>query len=95
VGLRSFEFVDGRQVEAASPLGVFEALRRTERVPPTGLGPYLDLIRRRAAFVYRIDLDLGDPQSDEATRCQVALTSLMDHGWMRVQPRLTREVPAA
>jgi hypothetical protein len=83
---RRFVVVDGREVEASSPVGFFQALQRTERVPPAALGHYLDLIQRRAAFYYRLDLDLGDPTLDAAARCDVALASLMDHGWVRMNP---------
>ena len=30
---------------------------------------------------------MGPPRADIATRCQIALASLMSHGWIRVDSR--------
>jgi hypothetical protein len=83
---RRFVFVDGREVEAASALGFFEALRRTERSPPADLERYLELLRGRAGTFYGVDFDVGTPGTDLGARCQAALSALMSHGWVRVQP---------
>ena len=82
---RRFAFFDGREVEAASAVGFFEALRRTERSPPAELARYLELLRGRAGIFYGVDLDVGRPDVDLATRCQAALSALMSHGWVRVK----------
>jgi hypothetical protein len=82
---RRFAFFDGREVEAASAVGFFEALRRTERSPPAELARYLELLRSRAGIFYGVDLDVGRPEVDLATRCQAALSALMSHGWVRVK----------
>lgn len=78
-------FFDGREVEAASPMGFFEALRRTERSPPLELEHYLERLRGRARLFYGVDFDIGDPALDVAIRCQAALSALMSHGWVRVK----------
>lgn len=83
---RRFVFFDGREVDAASALGFFEALRRTERSPPAQLDRYLELLRGRAGIFYGVDLDIGRADFDIATRCQAALSALMAHGWVRVKP---------
>ena len=83
---RRFVFVDGREVEAASAVGFFEALRRTERSPPAALDRYLELLRGRAGIFYGVDLDVGGPGVDLGARCQAALSALMSHGWVRVKP---------
>ena len=82
---RRFVFLDGREVEAASPLGFFEALRRTERIPPADLGRFLDLIYSRAALTFSIALDVGDPRASLDARCRAALASLVQHGWLRIK----------
>jgi hypothetical protein len=82
---RCFVYVDGREVEAASPLAFFEKLRSMENSPPPDLARYLDLLRARARIFYGLDLDTGLPQVDVHTRCQTALSSLMGHGWVRVK----------
>ena len=83
---RCFVYVDGREVEAASPMGFFEKLRSMEHSPPSDLAHYLDLLRARARIFYGLDLDTGPPQIDLQSRCQTALSSLMGHGWVRVKP---------
>jgi hypothetical protein len=83
--MRRFVFFDGREVDAASPVGFFEALRRTERSPPAELARYLELMRGRAGVFYGVDLDVGPPHLDVATRCQTTLSALMSHGWVRVK----------
>jgi hypothetical protein len=83
---RRFVFFDGREVDAATAVGFFEALRRTERSPPAPLERYLELLRGRAGVFYGVDLDIGHPGLDVATRCQAALSALMSHGWVRVKP---------
>jgi hypothetical protein len=82
---RRFVFCDGREVDAASAMGFFEGLRRTERSPPAQLDRYLELLSGRAEIFYGVDLDIGRPDLDLATRCQVALSALMGHGWVRVK----------
>jgi hypothetical protein len=82
---RRFVFFDGREVDAASALGFFEALRRTERSPPAQLERYLELLRARAGVFYGVDLDVGRAGLDVATRCEAALSALMSHGWVRVK----------
>lgn len=83
---RRFVFMDGREVDAASAVGFFDALRRTERSGPADLERYLELLRSRAGLFYGVDLDVGPPGLDLATRCQAALSALMSHGWVRVKP---------
>jgi hypothetical protein len=83
---RRFVYVDGREVEAASALGFFEALRRTERAAPEALDDYLAVLRTRARLFYGVDLDIGEPRLELATRCASALSALMSHGWVRVKP---------
>jgi len=83
---RRFVFFDGREVDAASAMGFFEAIRRTERSPPAELERYLEQLRARAGIFYGLDFDIGDPGLDVATRCQTALSALMSHGWVRVKP---------
>lgn len=85
--VRRFRFVDGREIEAASPMGFFEKLRRGEANPPADLGRYLDTLQRRGKLAFSVELDVGPPRADIATRCQVALASLMSHGWIRVDSR--------
>jgi len=82
---RRFVFFDGREVDAASAMGFFEALRRTERSPPAELERYLEQLRGRAGIFYGVDFDIGDPALDVAIRCQTALSALMSHGWVRVK----------
>jgi hypothetical protein len=82
---RRFVFFDGREVDAASAVGFFEALRRTERSPPAQLERYLELLRGRAGIFYGVDFDIGHTGLDVATRCQAALSALMSHGWVRVK----------
>jgi hypothetical protein len=82
---RRYVFMDGREVEAASALGFFEALRRTERSPPDALERYLELLRTRAGLFYGVDFDIGRPGLELMTRCEAALAALMDHGWVRVK----------
>ena len=82
---RRFAFMDGREVEAASAVGFFEALRSTERSPPAELERYLELLRGRAGIFYGVDLDVGHAGVDLAARCQAALSALMSHGWVRVK----------
>lgn len=77
--------MDGREVDAASAVGFFEALRRTERSPPAQLDRYLELLRVRAGIFYDVDFDVGHPALDVAIRCQAALSALMSHGWVRVK----------
>jgi hypothetical protein len=84
--MRRFLFFDGREVDAASAVGFFEALRRTERSAPAALERYLELLRGRAGIFYGVDFDIGGPDLDVATRCQTALSALMSHGWVRVKP---------
>jgi hypothetical protein len=82
---RGFVFVDGREVRAASAVGFFDALRRTERSPPAELERYLELLRGRAGVFYGVDLDIGRPGLDVVARCEAALSALMSHGWVRVK----------
>ncbi len=84
---RRFRFVDGREIEAASPMDFFEKLRQGEANAPSDLGRYLDTLQRRGRLVFGVDLDVGSPGLDRATRCQIALASLMSHGWIRVDSR--------
>ena len=86
---RRFVFVDGREVDAASAVGFFEALRLTDASAATDLDRYLAVLRTRAALFYGVDLDVGSPGLDLATRCQTALSALMSHGWVRVKPERT------
>ena len=86
---RRFEYVDGRVVEAASPLGFFDALRRSERAAPPGIEDYLAVLRSRARIFYGVDLDIGPPGLELALRCQTALSELMSHGWVRVKAERT------
>ncbi|HLA79032.1 MAG TPA: hypothetical protein VJU18_15755 [Vicinamibacteria bacterium] len=84
---RRFRFVDGREIEAASPMGFFEKLRQGEANAPVDLGRYLDTLQRRGRLIFGVELEVGPPQVDVATRCQIALASLMSHGWIRVDSR--------
>jgi len=49
------------------------------------LGRFLDLVYSRAALTFSIALDVGDPRASVEARCRVALSSLVQHGWLRVK----------
>jgi len=81
----SFVYVDGREIEAASPLGVMQALRAGERGAPSDLGRFLDVLSTRAALRYHIAIDVGEPLEAIDARCRRALASLVKLGWLRVR----------
>ena len=82
-GLLRYSFVDGRNVEADSPLALFEALRNSEGLTHVPLGRYLDRVRGRGALGFGLLLDVGGPHEALEARCQRALLSLLEHGWLR------------
>jgi hypothetical protein len=84
--------MDGREILACSPVEVFERLRDREHVPPAELGRYLDLLRSRGAIGFGVDLDVGLPDQGIERRCERAMASLMNHGWLRMSEiRSTRQ----
>lgn len=91
---RVFSFLDGREVEAVSPLDFFEKLRRSERVPPGDLARYLDLIRSRGLLGFGVQLDVGAPGTDIESRCGTAFWSLASQGWLRQVSRDESREPA-
>ena len=97
----TFVYLDGREIQGASPREVLEALRAGEAASPGDLGRFLDLVYSRAALTFSIALDVGDPRADLDTRCRVALASLVQHGWLRLEedrsswPRERRNAPMA
>ncbi len=80
----SFEYVDGREVHASSPVGVFEALRAAEPGAPSDLGRFVDVLSTRAGLRYHIGIDVGEPLEAIDLRCRRALASLVKLGWLRV-----------
>ena len=97
----TFVYLDGREIRGATPREVLEALRAGESASPSDLGRFLDLIYTRAALTFSIALDVGDPGASLDVRCRAALTSLIQHGWLRVKedrvswPRTRRTAPMA
>jgi hypothetical protein len=81
----TFVYLDGREIQGATPREVLEALRDAESAPPDDLGRFLDLVYSRAALTFSIALDVGDPRASVDVRCRVALTSLVQHGWLRIK----------
>jgi hypothetical protein len=81
----TFVYLDGREIQGGSPREVLEALRAGEPASPRDLGRFLDLIYSRAALTFSISLDVGDPRASVDARCRVALSSLVQHGWLRVK----------
>ena len=81
----TFVYLDGREIRGATPREVLEALRDGESAPPGDLGRFLDLVYTRAALTFSIALDVGDPRASLDVRCRVALTSLLQHGWLRIK----------
>ncbi len=84
-----FSYLDGREVEADSPMALFDRLRQTEYIPPATLDRYLDLIRSRASLGFGLQVDVGETGEELETRCRRALASLVNHGWIRRRPRRT------
>lgn len=82
-----FIYVDGREIEAGSAMEFFEKLREGETLPPADLGRYLDLIHSRGLLGFGVNLDLGARGGEIASRCQRALASLINHGWVRLSGR--------
>jgi hypothetical protein len=80
----SFVYVDGSEIQASSPVGVFEALRAAERGAPSDLGRFLDVLSTRAGLRYHITIDVGEPLEAIDLRCRRALASLVKLGWLRV-----------
>lgn len=76
-------FQDGRWVDASTAVDFFEGLRRSERVPPTDLHRYLDLLKNRAAIIYGVYIDVGGPWLGIEDRCRKAMLSLLRAGWVR------------
>ena len=97
----TFVYVDGREIEGSSPREVLEALRAGESNAPADVGRFLDLVYTRAALTFSIALDVGDPRASLEARCRVALTSLIQHGWLRIKedrvswPRVRPTAPLA
>ncbi len=85
--VRRFQFFDGREIEAASPVVFFEKLQEGEPRAPRDLARFLDVLRIRGRLVFGVDLDVGPPGAEITIRCQIALSSLMSHGWIRVDSR--------
>jgi hypothetical protein len=82
----SFVYLDGREVEGSSPRQVLEALRDGDAAaPPHDLGRFLDLVSTRGALTLSATLEVGEPGADLDRRCRQALTSLIQHGWLRVK----------
>jgi hypothetical protein len=81
----TFVYLDGREIQGATPREVLEALRDKETAPPDDLGRFLDLIYSRAALTFSIALDVGDPRASLDVRCRAALASLVQHGWLRIK----------
>ncbi|HEU0107218.1 MAG TPA: hypothetical protein VFT38_13660 [Vicinamibacteria bacterium] len=82
----SFVYLDGREVEGSSPRQVLEALRDGDAAaPPRDLGRFLDLVSSRGALTFSVTLEVGEPGADLNGRCRQALTSLIQHGWLRVK----------
>jgi hypothetical protein len=81
----TFVYLDGREIQGATPREVLEALRAGEPASPSDLGRFLDLVYSRAALTFSIALDVGDPRASVDARCRVALSSLVQHGWLRVK----------
>jgi hypothetical protein len=82
-----FHFMDGRMVDASSPVAFFDGLRCTELLPPPDLERYLDLLRSRALIGLGVSLDIGASGTDIERRCRRALQSLWRHGWVVITPR--------
>jgi hypothetical protein len=80
----SFVYVDGSEIQASSPAGVFEALRAAEPGAPSSLGRFLDVLSTRAGLRYHITIDVGEPLEAIELRCRRALASLVKLGWLRV-----------
>jgi hypothetical protein len=81
----TFVYLDGREIRGSSPREVLQALRDGESAAPGDLGRFLDLIYSRAALTFSIALDVGDPRASVDARCRAALSSLVQHGWLRVK----------
>jgi hypothetical protein len=81
----TFVYLDGREIQGATPREVLEALRAGESASPSDLGRFLDLIYSRAALTFSIALDVGDPRASLDARCRAALASLVQHGWLRIK----------
>ncbi|PYQ40423.1 MAG: hypothetical protein DMF77_18440 [Acidobacteria bacterium] len=82
----AFVYLDGREVEGSSPRQVLEALRDGDvAAPPHDLGRFLDLVSSRGALTFSVTLEVGEPGADLDGRCRQALTSLIQHGWLRVK----------
>jgi hypothetical protein len=80
----SFVYVDGSQIQASTPVGVFEILRAAEPGAPSNLGRFLDVLSTRAGLRYQITIDVGGPLEAIDVRCRRALASLVKLGWLRV-----------
>ena len=81
----TFVYLDGREIQGATPREVLEALRAGESASPSDLGRFLDLVYSRAALTFSIALDVGDPRASLDARCRAALASLVQHGWLRIK----------
>jgi hypothetical protein len=81
----TFVYLDGREIQGCTPREVLEGLRAGESAAPSDLGRFPDLIYSRAALTFSIALDVGDPRASVDARCRVALSSLVQHGWLRVK----------
>ena len=80
-----FVHLDGREIVAATPREVFEAMRQDDTSQAEDLGGYLDLLARRGKLMYAVTLDVGSWSDDLEQRCRQALASLIQHGWLRVK----------
>ncbi|MBI3932898.1 MAG: hypothetical protein HY317_05740 [Acidobacteria bacterium] len=89
---RRFVFIDGREVEADSPVALLEALRGSEHLPPATLDRYLDLLHSRGALGFGLRLDVGAPGEAIEARCHRALGSLIAFGWVRPVASARRRV---
>ena len=92
----SFVYLDGREVEGSSPRQVLEALRDGDAAaPPHDLGRFLALVSTRGGLTFSATLEVGEPGADLDGRCRQALTSLIQHGWLRVKKTSTSWPPRA
>jgi hypothetical protein len=84
---RRFRFIDGREIDAASPLGFFQRLQESDGQRGPTLSRYLDLLRCRLEFLAGVEVDFGRVEEDDVLRCRTALASLMSHVLVRIDGR--------
>jgi len=81
---RRFTLMDGREICASSAEEFFERLREGEALPPADMGRYLDLLHSRGFLVLGVEIDVGTRSLEIHKRCERAMASLINHGWVRV-----------